>query len=574
MPFLICAAIMIFFFALIFRNSVDIPNGDDLFCLMLFTQQFEDASGFTERFGLLMEQWIEHRIVYSRFTALLSYWIHGQLNFVTIILIGNFTLVGLTILFWKILKKIGVSMYYLIPVALTLFSPVMYEGNVWAGASTVYMPVCFFGLLSMYFLAMPWRAAFLLAIITALLATFSFGNGMFCFPAGFLMLLICKKYKNSIIWLSFGCLAIALYFVSYKTDRSAYALGFASHFRYPAYILYNFLAFGAGILDYTENVFSPLQLENLPTMLLGILLTAIVLSGIGFLLRRRAKDGKETVDNGLKMAWLGMVLFIGITSLAMAYSRTTAEQINTLTSRYKIYSMVTFILAYLWCLIYYKKKFMIGYLFGGFSLCLLLLNYFTYYHKLTNYKSTLLAGVYNYNNNHKWVIYQNTSYFERVGLVLSDSIRRNPNPVYTFPDVFEELNYRTLSNAKTLDDVWVSDSYNGNFGKFLSVKSDKYPCIKNVFDGIYLVVYSSKNIFLFPTDPARNGRMNMICTGQYFKDGFVLNTNFNDVLLKEEEYRMAIFCPTEIEKIRLLNYKIQGPDGQLQREWLVYEDKH
>lgn len=105
LPLAICIFLILFFFSLIISNSVNIPNGDDLYCLLLFTQEFQDAPSLIDRLKLLFEQWVEHRIVYSRFTALLSYWLTSQVNFVTIIIIGNLTLVGFTILFWKVIKK-------------------------------------------------------------------------------------------------------------------------------------------------------------------------------------------------------------------------------------------------------------------------------------------------------------------------------------------------------------------------------------------------------------------------------------------------------------------------------------
>ncbi|WP_159466733.1 hypothetical protein [Dyadobacter sp. 3J3] len=556
---LIISILILSYFILIIKNSVDIPNGDDLFCLMSFTQQFQDAAGWNERFRLLTEQWVEHRILYSRFAALISYWITGNVSFIIVIVIGNLFLVGLTVLFGKILKKTGHSMYYLIPVTLILFSPIMYEGNIWAGASTVYMPVCFLGLLTLYLLVYQPRMGFLVASVCALVATFSFGNGMFCYLAGAVVLIYQKRYKNLMIWTGMASLAILLYFNDFRASSATNAFSFATHFQKPAYLLYNLFGFIGGIFDFMENVNTPLIKENMPAILLGAAFTGFILYGVyQFILQIRS--GNNAKENNPKLLWIGMVIFIGVTSLAMAYSRTSGESMNTLSSRYKIYSMIVFIMVYLYCLMFFKKKVFTGLFFGAASLILLVLSYYTNYQKMANYKSVFLSGLYNYNVNNHWIIYWQTSYYEGASKVLSDMIKSSKNPVYTFKEVFNELNYESLRKARINNNIKITENIDsaGTAVKSLSVYSDEYPSISNLHSGIYVVVYNKKNIMLFAANPARNGRLNMLTTGSYFKGGFTLEQDFKRHLDKGVEYNIAVFCPTEVEKIRMVNYKLKG----------------
>ena len=560
LPFLICSAIIIFFLSIVLKNSVNIPNGDDLYCLMLFTQQFQDASSFGEHLKLLTEQWIEHRIVYSRLTALISYWIHGQVNFLTIIMIGNLTLIGFTILFWKLLKRTGVSMYYLIPVVLTLFSPVMYEANVWAGASTVYMPVCFLGLLTVYLLAMQSRLGFVIATAAAMLATFSFGNGMFSFIAGFCVLIYQQKFKYAGIWTALAIGTIGLYFYQFQDNSNTDAFGLAAHFRYPAYLFYNLFGFIGGTADYLENLNTPFQRNNIPTIVFGFGLSVAILAGIYYSFLRKNTVSSDKKDSFLKTAWLGMVIFIGFTSLAISYSRTSGEAMNALSSRYKIYSMISFILVYVWFLMFFKRKVMVAWLFGGFSLLLLVFNYFLHYEKIVNYKSVFLSGSFNYHTDKQWLIYRNTAYYEHVSKLLCDSISKNPRPVYIFFNTFPELNHNTLKAAAVLDQVQISEERNepGRPGRWLTVKSDEYPKISNFHKGVYLVVYNDQKIFLFSAGTIKNGRLNILTKGDYFKDGFFLNETFDKVLTPGASYKLGVFCPTSPKPIVRLNYEIKG----------------
>lgn len=556
----ICVLLTGFFFFLIIANTVNIPNGDDLYCLMLFTQQFKDASTFYERFVLFTQQWVEHRIVYSRFSALLSYWLTGNVNFITIVLIGNLTLVAFTVLFWKTIRKLGVSLYFLIPVVLILFNPVTYEGNLWAGASTVYMPVAFMGLLTIYILACKRDAGVVWALFTALLATFSFGNGMFALVAGLALLVYQQRFRTALIWGLVSVAAIGLYFMNFLSASSTDAFGFSAHFRKPMYLLYNFFAFIGGILDYSENINSPFVPANIPATLLGAALFAAVSYGSIIFLKETSRPGGDPVRRNIQYAWLGMAAFLLATALVMAYSRTAGAAMTTLSSRYRIYSMLFLIMVYWGCLIFFERKKLVGLAFGIASFVMLVLGYYAYYEKFSNFKSNFMAGLFNYKNNGEWVIYRHTAFYEGASKMLSDSMAGNPDPVFAFQQVFPQLNREMLEAAPVLDQVEISESENcqGFTGKCLDVRTDEYPSVGNHFEGIYLVVYDEANIYMFAARPRRNGRYNMAVSGKYFKNGFLLQENFGSVLRKGSEYRLAVFCPTAKEQVRRIRYKLEG----------------
>ncbi len=556
----ICVLLIGFFFSLIIANTANIPNGDDLYCLMLFTQQFKDASTFYERFVLLTQQWVEHRIVYSRFSALLSYWLTGNVNFITIALIGNLTLVAFTILFWKVIRKLGASLYFLIPVVLILFSPVTYEGNLWAGASTVYMPVAFLGLLTVYLLACNRESGIAWPLFTALLATFSFGNGMFVLLVGLVLLIYQKRFRIAFIWGLASVAAIGLYFMNFFSASSTDAFGFSAHFRKPMYLLYNFFAFIGGILDYSENINSPFVSANIPATLLGVTLFAAISYGSLIFLKDTSRPDGESGRRNIQYAWLGMAAFLLVTALVMAYSRTAGAAMTTLSSRYKIYSMLFWIIVYWGCLIYFERKKLVGLVFGIMSLVILVLGYYSYYEKFSNFKSNFIAGLFNYKNNGEWVIYRHTAFYEGASKMLSDSMAANPDPVFVFHQVFPQLTRKALEEAPVLEQVEISESENcqGFQGKCLDVRTDEYPSVGNHFEGIYVVVYDEANIYLFAARPQRNGRYNMVVDGEYFKKGFLLQENFGNVLKKGNEYKLAVFCPTAKEQVRRIRYRLEG----------------
>ncbi|QRR03687.1 hypothetical protein [Dyadobacter sandarakinus] len=540
----IIACVIGTFFALITVSTVNIPQGDDLYCLLNFTQDFQDTAAFSERFRLLTEQWVEHRIFFSRFSALLSYWLHGKVNFVTITLIGNAFLLTLTFMFRTQLAMLGLKHpVYLLPVVFALFNPVTYEANVWAGAATVYMPVCFFGLLVPFLLARTGRGWFVAAILTAIVATLSFGNGMFAFLSGLLVLVYRGRFKHAALWIVVAFLSVSGYFYGLEMHSATKSFGgMEVHFQHPEYLLYNLLVFVGGMFSYVDNTNQHFRIDNVPALLMGALLLGIIAWGALNILFHKATMFPERA----RLAWLGMASFVCITAAAMSYSRTFGQSMNTVSSRYRIYSMVFFILAYLWCLMYFQRKKPVAVLYGISGFLLLVFSYFVNYEHLATSHTTLRAGLYNYIQNHDWLIYRHTAYYAPASVAVSDSISRKKDSVFDFRQPFPQLTQAALLQADTLPGVTILplDNCYGKPGSCISLSSDAFPAVPNVHKGVYIVVYNASDIYLFPASPLKNGRMNMLKTGNYFKEGFSALVDYGSALPQPADYQLAVFCPS------------------------------
>ncbi|GGC12970.1 hypothetical protein GCM10011325_44790 [Dyadobacter sediminis] len=375
---------------------------------------------------------------------------------------------------------------------------------------------------------------------------------MFVFVAGVIVLFKSGKTKYATIWIIAGFAAAAFYFRNFKMYSATNAFGWTAHFKHPIYLFNNFFAFVGGTFNYIENVNGPVEYQNFPALLAGIILTAVLIWGIIKTMFIKAEP--------VQVTWAGMAVFIVITSTVIAFSRTHLEQMTTISSRYKIYSMVAFLLVYLWCLIYYDKRKTVAAVFTGASAVLLLFNYYVYYEKFVDYQCHSLAGLYNYNNNGKWIIYSKTAYFEKASKFVSDTIKINPEPVFSFHPIFPELTHRAIYSARTLENMEIIDNTDSGskLRKSISFKTNEYPSTPNQPKGIYLVTYNEKNIFLFAASPLKNGRLNMIRQLKYFKNGFYAEEDMFDFIQKGEVYKFAVFCPGEKEHVRLINYQITG----------------
>jgi hypothetical protein len=384
---------------------------------------------------------------------------------------------------------------------------------------------------------------------------------MFSFVAGLLVLLYQNRLKGALLWSVTGVVAVLFYFKDFKAYSGTDAFEVSRHFENPLYLFYNFFGFLGGILDYSENVNRPVILANIPALVLGFFIFIAVLWGGALILRDKFSGEKSPPDNNLRVTWLGMAAFILITAVVMAYSRTAGAAMNTLSSRYKIYSMIAWILVYCFLLIYFKNfRLKLWWFFGAVSSLIFMFNFYTSYDKFTNYKSYLLSGLFNYNYNGSWVIYRHTHYYEGASKVLSDSISKNPEPVYVFNPVFSELSHEALQQAALLNNIEVSEDIAGNSlrGKRISLHTNDYPEISKSFKGIYLVVYDSQSIYLLVAKPVRNGRMNMLRGGGYYKKGLFLHSDLGNFLKPGNQYNLAIFCPTDVVKIRRINHIIRG----------------
>ncbi|NNK73201.1 MAG: hypothetical protein HKO94_08420, partial [Flavobacteriaceae bacterium] len=160
--------------------SINIPNSDDYKQLFHFVLNYLEASSFVEKSALIFEQKNEHRIALLRFFTLLDWSIFGKLNFTHSIFAGNIALVGCFFLMWRYLHKQGMGIYHVLPLALLFFVPV-FEINTWSAAGFPYNFVTLFILITPFLLQKDSSIHFSLAILTAALATFTFGNGLLAF---------------------------------------------------------------------------------------------------------------------------------------------------------------------------------------------------------------------------------------------------------------------------------------------------------------------------------------------------------------------------------------------------------
>lgn len=217
---LLLAIPVAFYCTIILKNAYNFPYEDDYNSALVFISDFAFSQlSVAEKIKLLFSQYNEHRIFFDRLVFLADYYLFGELSFRHLILFGNVAILLLGWLFFKAsLQSVAwpQRLFYLLPVAYSLFLFQYWDLSTWAMAALQNLFVVVFAMFSLYKLSRPGRASFALACGAAVLATFTSGNGLFCFLAGIPLLILLKAYRHLIIWVVIGCLTVILYFWGYR----------------------------------------------------------------------------------------------------------------------------------------------------------------------------------------------------------------------------------------------------------------------------------------------------------------------------------------------------------------------
>ncbi|CAG5011483.1 hypothetical protein DYBT9275_04959 [Dyadobacter sp. CECT 9275] len=198
------ALILIFIFTL-FTQTLNAPSFDDFEATLAIIKRFYfENRTWKDRLAVLFLRHNEHRIVISRSVAVLYYHLFGNISFSNLVWFQNVFLLGFFGLILKIFadeNKLSASAFLIITSFLFSFSFWQVSFYYWAGIQ--HFTVFFFSFLSLILLneavkLSSWR--FILSVISATLAAFSFGNGFLVLLLGGFILLVQRKYALLAVW--------------------------------------------------------------------------------------------------------------------------------------------------------------------------------------------------------------------------------------------------------------------------------------------------------------------------------------------------------------------------------------
>ncbi len=183
----------IWYIAYINRFSFHFPVQDDV-TLIEFIYAKETG---TDLFNQLFRVDNDHAIVIPRVATWLNQLFYGTVNFKQLILLSALTLTGCFYLLFTQFQKLKIALPYFIPVGFFLFQPQFFEVSNWAITGLQHINIALFVCLSLIAVE---KNKLTLALFWAILAGFTFGNGIVLFVVLAAYFIIAKRYKALIAW--------------------------------------------------------------------------------------------------------------------------------------------------------------------------------------------------------------------------------------------------------------------------------------------------------------------------------------------------------------------------------------
>jgi hypothetical protein len=334
----IIALPIILYFYFLAEYSLNIPKWDD-HALKAFILEFEYANGFVAKFQTFFKQHNEHRIAFDRLITLLVFKINGTIDYRWLMWVGNFTLIGTLIIFYKIFQKQKASLWFFVPISLIFFQLQLWENTFWGMAALQNFGIIFFIFGLIYFISSDKKNHFYWAILFAFFATYTSGNGITVFPVCLVLLLLQRRFKESIV---FGIVSVALivaYFYQYQMPPSnppMDGIGIGK-------IIFGFFSFLGSVFDLMPNSSGRIKLTIAAGGVLFIISALIAI----YLIFNSKLLKKNRFLSQTELFALGSFMFLIGTGIVVTYTRISFGDVGLLTSRYKIYSILLLITVYL-----------------------------------------------------------------------------------------------------------------------------------------------------------------------------------------------------------------------------------
>lgn len=492
---------ILFFVYYVWQFTINIPFLDDSLYYTKCLVDVEKSNSLVDKFWIFMRQHTitEHRTPVSKFVAWLIYKFTGKFNYVILAHLGNLALFGMMFLFWRFFKKHAWNIIYFSPIPFLIFQMQTYENQFWTICNWTYYPIGLLQMIVLYFLSYQKKNNLIYAILTAVLVTFTFSNGMFVFlPAG-LVLIYQKRYKELVLLGVVGLTCVALYFSSYNP----------SSIGPQEFSLVNLLRGFLLVLGAYVDVQSFHQLSIFTSTFFGIVILSLMAWGGFELLKKYFQNtDKQSISLIYKdyLFLISSMIALCMSAGAVAYSRSSGEYgfDEMFVSRYRFISVTLFCLGYLFALLLIQKmqhrRILLAVFFPITSL-LYLYSYYYLHHNNVNLREKLVAAAFNFKYHNSWVLYPfDNDWTKQVDEVNSEAIKMG---VYQFPKLpftkfQEEINNDTVHTTSDL--AFVIKQRKDRF----TVENESFDVENPLEIQQNIVLKSRKNTYLLPLIRQRN----------------------------------------------------------------------
>jgi hypothetical protein len=506
--------------------AINIPKWDD-HAFKAFIIEYSNAADWKGELRALLKQHNEHRIVLTRLIAWLDYKIFGALNYRHMMIAGNILLVGVIPLWYELLKKNKKPLFALLPVPFLWLTLAFHENMYWGMSAIQNFGVVTLTLWTLFLCIKPKTAPFIASLILAIVAILTSPNGLLVLPIGAILLFLSGDRKRFALWLLWSIAAVAGYFYSYvKPDGNPVSRAgiFQLVKGYMAFL--GSFAESFPVLDHFKMCF-----------FLGIVLFFVAISIVSTTLFRIVRNKyTNKFERVTDLFCLGTVLFILGTALVVVYSRAGFGIETLVTSRYKVYSVLLLLVAYLYVVIPIRGTFLSPYITAIVFLAVVF-NVFSYHYHLVdayNLRKMLVTDQFN------WTFKDKTLHYPADTSFAANIIEKTPviyDKWLPLIAIAEKQNY--AGSSRGMVELFDHTSFTKG-EKSLLIENSTFSSQRLQDSGVYVLLSSKDRYYIFPAYRTRNkSRKELFLKQYYFSKGFYVDIPFTEPLEKGV-YRIAL----------------------------------
>ena len=525
---LLAAIPIISYFAYFFYYGIDAPQFDDFQTVVRSAITFDSAEN---RLRWLIAQYGEHRIAYVRLVAVLVEHLTGHINFVWMGLIGNTSLIGVAIILFKWFRKWRLERYF-IPVPFILFQMNYHHNTFTAMMALQNLTIIFWALITFWWVSAgrgwrPWAG-----LLTAILAVYTSGNGLFVVITAILMLVLRRQWQQAAIWIVVGGGAVFAYFWGMESLAEGKLNYNLLYLTVHAPQLAGFTIFFAGsYFDLLPNVLMSSVSPNAPLYMSVALYVRLVLpfiAGLGLitgsllLLSRwclpqlplkhvegyrviRWMTDRFTYRRKANLFLGAVLLFVLLTAGVVALGRIDVGLSQSFAIRYKIYAPLLLIVCYAAALVNIRQhnlRARLCYVLLPISLLIGINSYAQNLNQIQNNKRVAFSGLHNMAVNKSWAVYG--SFYGNIDSMMQTAIDRNMYRI----DSTATISFSSLTHDLDKPCPAITIQVNTTTS-MVHLTIQQSPLELSLLtaganEGAYFILYNTQHQYLFPAQVDRN----------------------------------------------------------------------
>lgn len=505
--------------------AINIPKWDD-HALKKFILDYAQADGWKGKIVALFKQHNEHRIALTRLLAWIDYAITGHLNFRHLMTAGNLLLLAVVPLWYELLKKNKKPLFALVPVPFLWMTLAFWENMYWGMSAVQNFGVVTLTLWTLYLCINPRVVPFVIALLLSVATVLTSGNGLLVLPLGALLLFLTQNRKRFALWIIVSAAEIFCYFYWYTKPES--------NPDSKASIIQLAKGYMAFLGSFAECI--PVLDHAKVCLFLGIVLFLVAVSiGSTTLFRIMRNKYSHKFERTTDLFCLGTILFILGTALIVVYSRAGFGSDVLITSRYKIYSVLLLIVAYLYVVIPIRGSFLSPYITAIVFLAVTF-NVFSYHYHLVdayNLRKMLVTEQFNWTFTDKSLTYPtDTSAAARI-------VERTPviyDKWLPLIRIADKQNY--AGSSRGMVDLYDRTTFTADTASF-KINNTSFTSQRLQDSGVYILLSSDECFYIFPAVRTRNtSRKQLFLKQYYFAPGFNADIPFS--AMDKGTYRVAL----------------------------------